>query len=94
LGTDTSQPIAGYVTVRAGDRPMALAVQRVEGVGDLALGDWQALDPIFAHTPAWSEAVGVLATQLVSVLRAARLVPAEDWARIGRVLDRHARPLG
>ena len=73
------------VTLRAGQRSLAIAVDAVLGVqslDDAALAAAPALTQ--ATRPDLIEAIGVLDAQLLVVLRAARLLSEDDWRRLER----------
>jgi purine-binding chemotaxis protein CheW len=84
---DHPQP-ARFVTVRAGERCVALAVDGVLGVRDLPISSLQDLPPLLRDAGAEViTAVGTLDAELMVVLRAAHLVPESVWATLdsGRV---------
>ena len=83
LGDRSPSPAARLVTVRAEDRPVALAVGEAVGV--------RAIDPrVFGDLPLLAAearsdaiaAIGTLDQQLLVVLESARLVPDGVWALI------------
>ena len=80
LGGDTETPATRFVTLRLGERRVALAVDAVVGVLSLPAASVQALPPILrdAATDVVA-AIGLLDAQLVMVLRSARLVPERMW---------------
>ncbi len=67
-----------FVIVRCGDRRVALLVDAVLAVR--AVESVAALPPLVSHDVA--VAIGTLDAALVVVLEAARLVPADAWARL------------
>ena len=71
-------PAERWVLVRAGDRRVALAVERVIGLGRLEPGELTQLPPLLqeAHGERVRQ-VGRLDRQLLMVLEAARLAPEE-----------------
>lgn len=71
-------PAERWVLVRAGDRRVALAVERVIGLGRLDPGELSALPPLLreAHGERVRQ-VGRLDAALLMVLEAARLAPEE-----------------
>jgi purine-binding chemotaxis protein CheW len=77
---DHAAPVARFVTVRTGERSVALAVEAVLGLTQL---DTSAMD----HLPrllrrvgeATVSTLGTLDGSLLAVLDAARLVPEEVW---------------
>lgn len=71
-----------FVTVTAGARVVALAVDDVLGVERLDPAAVGALPPLVDAGDEAVAAVGALDAQLVVVLRAAQLVPDEAWAAL------------
>lgn len=66
-----------YVTVQAGARVVALAVEEVIGVRTISTASRAALPPLLQHAAgAVIESVAALDAELLVVLRAARLLPA------------------
>lgn len=82
LGAEASA-VTRFVTVKAGDRQVALAVGEVIGFSQ-NLAEGQALPPLAVSAQSALEAVGALDRELLSVLGAARLVPESVWAALGR----------
>jgi purine-binding chemotaxis protein CheW len=75
-----AQAPARFVTVRAGTRQVALAVQSVVGVKNLGPNAVHELPPLVGASPSTSvTALGVLDRELLSVLDAARVIP-EEWS--------------
>jgi purine-binding chemotaxis protein CheW len=69
-----------FVTVRAAQRTVALAVDRVDGVCALPPESFQALPPLLGSSRAEIvEAIGRLDRELLLVLRGAHLVPDHLW---------------
>ena len=69
-----------WVTVRAGARSVALAVEEVLGVAQLAAAGEQGLPPLFQGSAgAGVRALGRLDGELLTILESARVVP-EDTA--------------
>lgn len=83
LGGGASLAPTRFVTVKTGRRLVALAVDAVLGIREIPAGSVDALPPLFqnAHLDVIS-AVGTLDSELVLVLRSARLVPEEVWSTI------------
>lgn len=80
--TATSEPPARFVTVRAGGRAAALAVSTVVGVAELDPTEAQRL-PLVADACAGAlEALRTRDDDLLLVLGAARLFPAEAHAAL------------
>jgi purine-binding chemotaxis protein CheW len=74
-----------FVTVKAGPRRIALAVDLVVGVMTIRTGGLSELPPLFRETDAVS-ALGTLDSELMLVLHSTRLVPDTVWTTI----DAHA----
>jgi purine-binding chemotaxis protein CheW len=82
LGAGESRPTR-FVVVIAGDRRVALAVDDVLGVQAIASTSLQDLAPLFGDASAQVvSAMGAMGTELVVVLRSARLVPEGVWAML------------
>jgi purine-binding chemotaxis protein CheW len=68
------------VTLRLGDRQVALAVNAVLGIRDLNLSAIQELPPLLGGAPTdLVEAIGTLDEQFLIVLRAGWELPDEVW---------------
>jgi purine-binding chemotaxis protein CheW len=82
VGGELSQPTR-FVTVKAGQRRIALAVDAVIGIRAMPPGALDGL-PLLLHRPDTDAiaAVGTLDSELLLVLRSARLVPEGTWAAI------------
>jgi purine-binding chemotaxis protein CheW len=71
------------VTLRLGDRQVALAVNAVLGIRDLDLSAIQELPPLLGGTSTdLLEALGTLDEQFLMVLRAGWELPDEVWAAL------------
>jgi purine-binding chemotaxis protein CheW len=80
LGAKAAACATRFVTLRAGERTVALAVEEVLGVRTLAGASLVELPPLVRDAnDELVAAVGTLDAELLVVLRAARLVPAELW---------------
>jgi purine-binding chemotaxis protein CheW len=81
LGGDTGVPAQRWVSLRIADRQVALAVDRVTGVGDV---DDAALDawPGLLGAEQGRAALGVADGELMTALDSARLVPDEAWQQL------------
>lgn len=80
LGAGESRPTR-FVVVMAGDRRVALAVDAVLGVQVIPSASLQDLQPLLGAASAGVvSAMGAVGTELVLVLRSARLVPEGVWA--------------
>jgi purine-binding chemotaxis protein CheW len=83
LGAGESRPTR-FVTVRAGDRRVGLAVDAVLGVQVISPTSLQELPPLLGDASAGViSAIGALESELLVVLRSARLVPEGVWALLG-----------
>jgi purine-binding chemotaxis protein CheW len=82
LGGDGSRPTR-FVTVKAGQRRIALAVDAVIGIKAISARSLEALPLLFqgSHLDAVS-AIGTLDSELMLVLHSARLLPEDAWAAI------------
>jgi purine-binding chemotaxis protein CheW len=80
LGARDEARFTRFVTVRTGERCVALAVEEVLGVGELAEASLQELPPLLREAgDAVIAAVGSLDAELLLVLRAARIAPQSLW---------------
>jgi purine-binding chemotaxis protein CheW len=80
LGAGESRPTR-FVVVTAGDRRVGLAVDDVLGVQVIPSASLQELQPLLGDASAEVvSAMGAVGTELVLVLRSARLVPEGVWA--------------
>lgn len=69
-----------YVTLRLGQRQVALAVDAVLGVRSMAGAELAAIAPLLHDADAGMvEAIATVDSELMLVLAAARLVPDEVW---------------
>lgn len=77
--------VARFVTLRVGERRVALAVAAVLGVGGLDESTLHSLPPLLgAACGEFVEALGAHDAQLLLVLRAARLLPEEVWRALAQ----------
>ena len=75
----SAQRALRFVTVRTGDRTVALAVDEVVGIRTLTTDALRDLPPLLREAGSDAvAAIGTLDAELLLVLRAARLVPAPD----------------
>jgi len=80
LGAASPSAAGRFVTVRAGERRVALAVEAVLGLRDIEASSLSALPPLLAGgEDAVAVAVGALDAELLIVLRTARMVPEPVW---------------
>ncbi len=73
-----------FVMLRIGERSAALAVDAVAGIRELAVDSLGELPPLL-HDAASAEvvsAMGMLDSELLVVLRSARVVPESVWAKL------------
>ncbi len=83
LGDERSSSVNRFVTLRAGDRFVALAVEHVDGVRALERKSFEAMPPLLgAERADLVESVATLDAQFLLVLRSARLIPEELWASL------------
>lgn len=87
-GTGSTRP-SRFVTVRAGDRQVALAVEIVVGVRVLDVASMEEIPLLFHEVDSHSiAAIGTLDAELLLVLQSARLVPESVWEILdGQVLQ-------
>jgi purine-binding chemotaxis protein CheW len=89
LGAHNASDAGRYVTLRSGERTVALAVEGVEGVSTLRELDIGELPPLLREaSEATVSAIGTLDAELLLVLESAHIVPASVWSR----LDQEAAP--
>lgn len=75
--------VSRFITIRVGNRAVALAVSAVLGVRDLHRLELSAVPPLLDGAVAGAvEAVGRLDNKLLMVLQTSRLVPEELWAEL------------
>jgi purine-binding chemotaxis protein CheW len=73
-----------FVTVRVGERRVALAVESVLGVRLLANASLHALPPLLRDSVEVASTIGALDAQLLIVLQTMRLVPESMWLSLDR----------
>jgi purine-binding chemotaxis protein CheW len=79
LGAREQAEPTRFVTLRIGDRRVALAVERVVGIQQLP-SVLTTLPPVLADAPAeFVSAIGAVDAELLLVLQALRLVPDSVW---------------
>ncbi|MGH7436919.1 MAG: chemotaxis protein CheW [Polyangiaceae bacterium] len=74
-GREARSTYGRFVTVRAGARQVALAVESVVGVGSLESGAVHELPPLLSQSSASVSTLGVLDRDLFAVLDATRVLP-------------------
>lgn len=76
------------VSLRAGDRSLALAVEDVIGIRPVEAGTFSELPSLLRSCRVESVvSIGEHDQELLLVLDAARLVPAEHWERLAREIE-------
>lgn len=74
---------ARFVTLRTGERRVAVLVDEVVGIRELGLAGFGDLPPLLSRVrPGVIEAIGEVDSELVVVLASARLVPDTVWAAL------------
>jgi len=82
-GGEAADAVSRFVTLRLGDRKLALAVRSVLGLRELDLGSLVELPTILGDESARTvEAVGSLDAGLLVVLRAMRILPEPLWGAL------------
>ena len=80
LCTETASPPGRFVVARAGERRVALAVDTVLGVFQLAPNTVGSLPPLVQHAAAEAiEALGSIDRELLLVLDSAKMIRDEVW---------------
>jgi purine-binding chemotaxis protein CheW len=75
--------VSRFVTIRAGERTVALAVEAVVGVRDIDDDRLAEAPPLLRGAlPGIVDALGALDAELLLVLRTAKLVPDAVWAAL------------
>lgn len=82
MGSEHSNPTR-FVTVKVNDRHFALTVDHVLGIRTLPASSLHLSPPLLGETCAeFIAAIGTLDSELLLVLRSARLLPESVWAQI------------
>lgn len=81
--SDQQDASGRFVTLRSGERAIALSVETVIGVAELADAEVTSMPPLLrnARTEA-IEAIGCLDAELLVMLQTAKLVPESIWKSI------------
>jgi purine-binding chemotaxis protein CheW len=80
LADEPSTPAGRYVTLRSGPGPLALAVDSVLGVRELAEATLDPLPSILKDLDhSLVERIGTLDSELLMVLRASRVLSEDHW---------------
>ena len=83
LGTDSPPSPTRFVTIRTGDKQVALAVEEVLGVRELTMASAHELPALLSAAAADVVfAIGTLDTHLLFALQTARIVPDSVWQAI------------
>lgn len=82
-GSPTNADSARFVTLRVGERTVALLVEAVQSIRTFAATELDSLPPLWrgSHPPAVA-ALGAVDQELLIVLEATRLLP-DDWRPAG-----------
>lgn len=80
IGAESTAEVTRFVTLRVGERQVALAVDRVLGVGELADTMVRELPPMLEGIRGhFIEAISTLDEKLLMVLKAGRMIPEGAW---------------
>jgi purine-binding chemotaxis protein CheW len=80
LGTDRDRPPTRFVTIRIGERRVALGVHEVIGVRDLQPFSISEMPPLLSEAGRETiEALGLLHSELLLLLQTGGLAPRELW---------------
>jgi purine-binding chemotaxis protein CheW len=80
LGSPVQSPSTRFVMIRSGERMVALSVDAVLGIREIASSQLGDMPPLLRDAHAERvEAIGALDAELFLVLNAAHLVPDEVW---------------
>lgn len=83
LGSPSASPFMRFVTIRLGERRAALGVDAVLGIRELGPEVLADLPPLLREAQGeLVEGIGTLDSELLLVLRAARLAPDEIWTEL------------
>lgn len=83
LGQDAPEPPARFVTVRAGERVLALAVAGVREIRSLPAAAFEALPPLAGELGAELIAgVAALDARFLMLLQVSRAIPEALWAQL------------
>lgn len=81
LGGVAERAPTRFVTLRVGERRVALAVHAVDGIVALAAASIGEMPPLLSHAgPDFVDAIGTLDRALLVVLESVHLVPESVWA--------------
>lgn len=80
LGSEVRSPSTRFVMIRAGERTVALSVDTVQGIREVASSQLGDMPPLLRGAHAERvDAIGALDAELFLVLNAGHLVPDEVW---------------
>ena len=80
IGKERADSVNRWVTLRLGERRLALAVEGILGIRDLEESTLQTMPPLLRGADrALIEAVGTLDSELLMVLEAGRILSEEVW---------------
>jgi len=83
IGVSEARAPTRFVTVRVGDRTIALAVNAVVGIRELDSARLQQMPPLLRGASSDAvDAIGTLDAQLLVVLRAGRILDEETWRMV------------
>jgi purine-binding chemotaxis protein CheW len=82
-GRETSAPSGRLVTLKVGDRRLAIGVDTVVGLKNLERAQLGELPPLLRDvTDGLIESIGTRDAQFLVVLRASRMLPDDVWASL------------
>ncbi|MGI0148168.1 MAG: chemotaxis protein CheW, partial [Thermoplasmata archaeon] len=85
IGKARAGSIGRWVTLRLGERRLALAVEAVLGIRELEVSTLQALPPLLQDADhGLIESIGTLDSELLMLLEAGRLLPEEIWDALAK----------
>jgi purine-binding chemotaxis protein CheW len=83
IGAGTSDEVSRFVTLRLGERRVALAVEAVLGLRDLDAARVDQMPPLLRGACAGVvAAIGTLDQELLLVLRSSRIAPDDLWQEL------------
>ncbi len=84
-GGDRRDPLTRFVTLRVGQRSIALAVESVVGIADLSDHVFDNLPPLLKSVRTeFIQALGTVDAEFLVLLDTARLVPDSVWQALGQ----------
>jgi purine-binding chemotaxis protein CheW len=83
VGVGRTEAISRFVSLKLGERRVAVAVGAVIGIRELDAASVEDMPPLLRDARAEViEAIGVLDARLLLVLRASRLLPEDIWQKL------------